>query len=207
LGKWNETYCSDACIKAANCEKSRITNASKKVIVSRRCKRCGKEFVAEYGDKRESYCSAKCGNAMARKPHRKIYNQRRRAKLRALPRTFKLSQWRLSLEYFGGNCAYCGRPSDKPLHQDHVIALSKGGGYTADNIVPACFDCNVDKGSKDFTLWYLGYEHASLDRLMRIEWYISQYKSTTYRGTIHCCQLPSQDRRAVSRVKNLREMD
>ena len=45
-------------------------------------------------------------------------------------------QWAALKEAWGG-CAYCG-VTDKPLQRDCVLALSRGGRYTLDNIVPAC---------------------------------------------------------------------
>ena len=34
-------------------------------------------------------------------------------------------------------CAYCG-VTDKPLQRDCVMAISRGGRYTIENVVPAC---------------------------------------------------------------------
>lgn len=46
-------------------------------------------------------------------------------------------------------CQYCGaRPGAKGLNYDHVVPRSKGGETTFENIVTACFDCNLRKGSK-----------------------------------------------------------
>jgi hypothetical protein len=48
-------------------------------------------------------------------------------------------QWAALLEAWGG-CAYC-RATDRPLQRDCVLALSRGGRYTLDNIAPACGSC------------------------------------------------------------------
>jgi 5-methylcytosine-specific restriction endonuclease McrA len=46
-------------------------------------------------------------------------------------------------------CRYCGRSApDVPLHIDHVIAYSKGGPTTVDNLVTSCRDCNLGKGAQ-----------------------------------------------------------
>jgi 5-methylcytosine-specific restriction endonuclease McrA len=61
------------------------------------------------------------------------------------------SDWAAILDYFGHRCAYC--LSDAiPLEQDHVLALTKGGQHTVDNIVPACGRCNKRKGNRSLLL-------------------------------------------------------
>jgi len=49
-------------------------------------------------------------------------------------------------------CAYCG-VTDKPLQRDCVLAISRGGRYTLDNIVPACASCNTSKCNEEVTAW------------------------------------------------------
>jgi 5-methylcytosine-specific restriction endonuclease McrA len=51
-----------------------------------------------------------------------------------------------------GGCAYCGA-TDKPLQRDCVLALSRGGRYTLDNIAPACSSCNASKCNDEVTGW------------------------------------------------------
>ena len=61
---------------------------------------------------------------------------------------FTAEQWQAILILFKYACAYCGKSQEtlgKPLEQDHVIPLSKGGPHTASNIVPACRTCNARK--------------------------------------------------------------
>jgi len=60
-------------------------------------------------------------------------------------------QW-TALKAAWGGCAYCGE-TDKPLQRDCVLALSRGGRYTADNIVPACRSCNTSKCNDEVTGW------------------------------------------------------
>lgn len=69
---------------------------------------------------------------------------RRRARSRALPHTLTVEQWKAIVAAYKGRCAYCGVKTER-LTQDHVIPVVKGGGYTADNIVPACLTCNDKK--------------------------------------------------------------
>ena len=50
----------------------------------------------------------------------------------------------------GFRCRYCGRSVDDGLilHADHVVPQSKGGPTTLENLVTACFDCNIGKSAK-----------------------------------------------------------
>lgn len=60
-------------------------------------------------------------------------------------------QW-LALQESWEGCAYCG--TDGPgLQKDCVLALSRGGRYTIDNVVPACRSCNASKSNDEVTGW------------------------------------------------------
>jgi 5-methylcytosine-specific restriction endonuclease McrA len=61
------------------------------------------------------------------------------------------AQWAALIEAWGG-CAYCG-VAGVPLQRDNVLALSRGGRYTLDNIVPACRSCNASKSNDEVTGW------------------------------------------------------
>lgn len=56
------------------------------------------------------------------------------------------TQWLAIQAAYNHRCAYCGEK--KPLTQDHVVPISKGGDHTASNIVPACLSCNASKGAR-----------------------------------------------------------
>jgi 5-methylcytosine-specific restriction endonuclease McrA len=60
-------------------------------------------------------------------------------------------QW-AALRAAWGGCAYCGA-TDRPLQRDCVLALSRGGRYTLDNIAPACGPCNASKCNAEVTGW------------------------------------------------------
>ena len=80
---------------------------------------------------------------------RRGYSQRRNARKAALPATLTEAEWQEILEEYNYRCAYCGC-DDVPLEQEHKIPVFKGGGYTKDNIVPACRACNLQKGTKTY---------------------------------------------------------
>jgi 5-methylcytosine-specific restriction endonuclease McrA len=60
-------------------------------------------------------------------------------------------QWTALKEAWGG-CAYCGG-IDKALQRDCVLAISRGGRYTVENVVPACGSCNTSKCNDEVTGW------------------------------------------------------
>jgi 5-methylcytosine-specific restriction endonuclease McrA len=75
------------------------------------------------------------------------------------------AQWNALRDAWGG-CAYCGA-ADKPLQRDCVLAISRGGRYTLDNIVPACRSCNASKGSEEVTTWMRRRRRDEASFLMR----------------------------------------
>ncbi|MEM1333434.1 MAG: HNH endonuclease [Actinomycetota bacterium] len=60
-------------------------------------------------------------------------------------------QWQSLLDAWNG-CAYCGS-TEGTLQKDCVLALSRGGRYTLDNVVPACRSCNASKCNAEVTSW------------------------------------------------------
>lgn len=46
---------------------------------------------------------------------------------------------------YGDDCYLCGSVADTI---DHVIPLSRGGNNDISNLRPACYDCNIKKGSQ-----------------------------------------------------------
>jgi 5-methylcytosine-specific restriction endonuclease McrA len=60
-------------------------------------------------------------------------------------------QW-AALAVAWGGCAYCGTVG-KPLQRDCVLAISRGGRYSIDNVVPACRSCNTSKCNDEVTGW------------------------------------------------------
>lgn len=86
------------------------------------------------------------------KEESRIRYQKRKAREKDAESSLSIEQWESAKEEFGNACAYCGR--ETKLEQDHFIALSKGGGYTRENIVPSCKRCNCSKHANAFSEWY-----------------------------------------------------
>ena len=60
-------------------------------------------------------------------------------------------QWQALVTAWGG-CAYCGA-TGLPLQRDCIMAISRGGRYTLDNVAPACGSCNASKCNDEVTGW------------------------------------------------------
>ncbi len=88
------------------------------------------------------------------------HNQRYKMRKRGLASTLTIAEWQKIVDDHFGRCCYCGVKSDS-LTQDHVVPVSKGGGYTAENIIPACPSCNSSKGAGG----YSKFVKDSTDRL------------------------------------------
>ena len=79
------------------------------------------------------------------------YARRRKRRMDAVDHDLSDAQWSALKEAWGG-CAYCGA-ADRPLQRDCVLAISRGGRYTLDNIAPACGPCNASKCNDEVTGW------------------------------------------------------
>ena len=89
-------------------------------------------------------------------------NQKQKARKLLLPNTLTIIQWEIIKNDFSNRCAYCGK--EKPLAQEHFLALSKDGEYTTNNIIPSCRNCNSSKKDKDFFIWYPKFRHYNKKR-------------------------------------------
>jgi len=77
--------------------------------------------------------------------------QRRKRRMERVEHDLTAEQW-TALQQAWAGCAYCGA-TDQPLQRDCVLALSRGGRYTLQNIVPACRSCNTSKCNEEVTAW------------------------------------------------------
>lgn len=64
--------------------------------------------------------------------------------------TLTRREWEALDKAFNGRCAYCARPGRTI---DHVIPISQGGAHALDNVVPACWPCNLSKRALDVVDW------------------------------------------------------
>lgn len=144
----NPLYCSSECRGLGQREQ-----------VTLECRHCGASFerppsVIEHGG--GSYCSKKCQLADYAGESNPNWrggidsHERRRALEAELPATLTEEQWNMLLDAYGHKCAYCGEHPENggALHKEHVVPVSRGGGYTLENIVPACGSCNSRKHAR-----------------------------------------------------------
>jgi 5-methylcytosine-specific restriction endonuclease McrA len=79
------------------------------------------------------------------------YARRRKRRMDRADNDLSDEQW-AALKAAWGGCAYCGN-ADDAMQRDCVLALSRGGRYTLDNVVPACRSCNTSKWHDEVTGW------------------------------------------------------
>ncbi len=97
------------------------------------------------------------------------YARRRKRRMDRVEHDLSDAQWTALVAAWGG-CAYCGA-TEKPLQRDCVLAISRGGRYTLDNIAPACGSCNASKCNDEVTGWLRRKkydERAFLERHLQI---------------------------------------
>jgi 5-methylcytosine-specific restriction endonuclease McrA len=93
--------------------------------------------------------------------------RRRKRRVSAVVNDLTPEQWAAIKDAWGG-CAYCGA-TGRPLQRDCVMAISRGGRYTIDNVVPACASCNTSKCNDEVTGWL---RRKRLDERMFLESYM-----------------------------------
>ena len=77
--------------------------------------------------------------------------RRRKRRMTMVEHDLTSEQW-AALQTAWGGCAYCGA-TDTLLQRDCVLAISRGGRYTLENVVPACRSCNTSKCNEEVTGW------------------------------------------------------
>ena len=78
-------------------------------------------------------------------------SRKRQRRMKRVDHDLTDEQWAALQDAWGG-CAYCGA-SGVAMQRDCVQALSRGGRYTLDNIVPTCRSCNASKCNDEVTGW------------------------------------------------------
>ncbi|AFM18229.1 hypothetical protein Mycch_3492 [Mycolicibacterium chubuense NBB4] len=93
--------------------------------------------------------------------------RRRKRRVAAVVNDLTDEQW-AALKLAWNGCAYCGATSGT-LQRDCVMAISRGGRYTIDNVVPACAACNASKCNDEVTGWL---RRKRLDERLFLERYV-----------------------------------
>lgn len=76
----------------------------------------------------------------------RVRNNGRRALRAGNGGSHTVEEWQRLCETFDWRCACCGER--RPLTEDHVLPISKGGTNDIDNIQPLCGSCNSRKKDK-----------------------------------------------------------
>ena len=106
--------------------------------------------------------------------------RKRKRRLSAVDNDLTADQW-AAIKLAWSGCAYCGA-TDGPLQRDCVMAISRGGRYTVDNVVPACASCNTSKCNEEVTTWMRRKrldERAFLARYVEIRAALSHERAQT----------------------------
>lgn len=77
----------------------------------------------------------------------RLAQHRRRSRKLTTPDTLTKKQWKALVKSYSGACAYCSKPWGALPQLDHVVAVSRLGGTTLENVVPSCRRCNSIKSS------------------------------------------------------------
>jgi hypothetical protein len=101
-----------------------------------------------------AYCTPSC--------RRKARTQRRRAREQHDYRTWCWSDFMHIARRFNYRCAYCNTKPDHQLQPDHVIALSKSGPNSVNNLLPSCLSCNASKSDLSLDEWDARRERLNL---------------------------------------------
>jgi 5-methylcytosine-specific restriction endonuclease McrA len=88
---------------------------------------------------------------MAAPSRRQRYAKRRAKRMARVEHDLTDAQW-AALQTAWAGCAYCGATAVE-MQKDCVLAISRGGRYTLDNVVPACRSCNASKCNDEVTGW------------------------------------------------------
>lgn len=100
-----------------------------------------------------------------------VWRKRYVARRANLQSDYTPQEWKDALAHWEHKCAYCRQAG--VTDQDHFIPVSKSGGYTASNIVPACDHCNSSKRNIDAYEW-AEYEGIPVEHVEEIEQWLKE---------------------------------
>lgn len=87
------------------------------------------------------------------------------ARARNKRKSISPKRWFKILNRDGFRCRYCGATGEQAkLQVDHIEAVSNGGSHDDENLVTACFECNIGKSNRDI----INLEEDIKIRLFRI---------------------------------------
>jgi HNH endonuclease len=111
--------------------------------------------------------------------YKTVERQISRAMKMGVAATLTLDEWVSILEEHKWTCIYCRTRPYEAL--DHFVPISRGGGTTADNCVPACNKCNQAKSDRDPEL-IKTISSLSPQEIIRVEKILAQRKNQSIGG-------------------------
>lgn len=130
-------FCCDQCNRKWHNRKWCMKKKRRFII---KCKNCGKLFQRTV--KNPVYCNSRCKEKYLESKPNKPGSPRKRWLI------FKRDNF---------ICQYCGRSPQKHgivLVLEHIKPISKGGGFSMENLKTACEDCNWGKSTDDMTEFF-----------------------------------------------------
>jgi hypothetical protein len=167
-------------------------NREKNVTRSRKFREKNPDYHRSYRQENKEHKSETDRRWRHENPYKGvIYDQRRKARKKALIDDFTSEQMSEILKKFGG-CALTGEVTE--VHWDHVIPLAtRHGGTTFTNMVPLRGDLNMSKQDDNLFEWFnankqrFNLEQERFDRL--INWLASANEMSVeeYRAYVYEC--------------------
>lgn len=130
-------------------------------------KRRNKENKEKYSIAKKLYVKTEKGKLVRQVSAQKYHSKRKNSYC-----DLTNEQWGICLQYFDFKDAYT-RQEMNIISQDHIIPQSKGGKYTASNIIPCDKTTNSSKCNKDMELWYRKQDYFSEEQLNKIKYWIN----------------------------------
>jgi len=179
--EYGQTVCKSCIAKKAGREltNSRHLNKSKVYMLKegeKFCTSCGEIFREEDILRNGGVCLCdKC----YRDRNKYTYEKRRSRKMNLIS-DLTQEEWNDTLRYFEHKCAYCGIEESecfgrhhKYLAQEHIVALTKGGHFTKNNIIPVCPVCNSSKGNKSLDAFYNRCDSFTTEMYKKVKDFVS----------------------------------
>lgn len=151
---WLKTRTKERMALRAAKEKERRKRLGKTLLASERERYKKRHASKEY---REKNLDWQRKNKAYLKTYRHDYRQKQHAKVKTWDQNKRarkhaagkldLEEWKAILEKYNHSCYYCGKKGVE-LEQEHKVPLIRGGKHSAENVVPACRECNARKFTK-----------------------------------------------------------
>lgn len=131
--------------KEEQLEKQKLRRSKQKELIKIKGQKYYKDNLDKIKVKAKEYVKTPSGKQAIKR-----HTHKRRAQKQNVENSLTLEQWNKILKEQKNKCAICNRKFNAKLKpsQDHIIPLSKGGGYFYGNIQALCKRCNSTKKAR-----------------------------------------------------------